>query len=65
MESMDAIMLRATGAAVIDAAAGDDRNVSVIADVEIIDNRLRKASLCDDDRDVNNVVLRVRLDGNF
>ena len=61
MESMNAVVLRAVVAAAVDAAAGDDDDVSPFSDVKIIVYDVLEAGLAQDDGNVHSFVLRFRL----
>ena len=52
VERMHAVVLGGVRAAVVDAAAGDDRDVRALADVKIVVHRFAQARLRDDDRDM-------------
>ena len=52
-EAVDAAVLGVLSAAVRDAAARDDRDVAVLAHVEIIVDQLLEPGLADDDRDMD------------
>ena len=55
-------MLGVAVAAVVNAAAGDDRHFRAFADKEVVIDHVMEAGLCQDDRDVHILVLGERLD---
>ena len=57
MKGVHAVVLAGIAAAVVDAAAGDDVHVAVLADIEIVVHQLREAGLGDDDGDVDRLML--------
>ena len=52
VEGVEAVVAALLAAAVVDAAAGHDVHIAVLADVEIVVDHLLDAWLCDDDGDV-------------
>ena len=62
MERVNAVVLAVMSAAVADAASRNDRDVAVLADEELVEDRLFVAGFADDDRDVAGFVLCAVLD---
>ena len=56
VKTVDAVVLRVDTATVVDATAGDDDNLGVFADVEVVVNCFFKAGGADGDRNVNGFV---------
>ena len=59
---MDAVVLGVAVAAVVNAAAGDDRHLGAFADKEVVIDHVMEAGLCQDNRDVHILVLGKGLD---
>ena len=55
-------MLGVAVAAVVNAAAGDDRHLGAFADKEVVIDHVMEAGLCQDNRDVHILVLGEGLD---
>ena len=64
VEGVYAVMAALVAAGVVDAAAGDDVHVAVLADVEVVVDHLGKAGLADDDGDVALLALCAGLDAD-
>ena len=62
VEGMDARVLRRLHPAVVDAAAGDDGDVAVLADEEVVIHHVLQAAHAQHHRDVDRLVFRPRLD---
>ena len=63
-EAVDAVVAGLLRAAVVDAAAGDDGHIAVLADVKVIVDHVLEAGLGNDDRDVHALVFRAGGDVN-
>ena len=59
---MDTVVLRVVGAAVVNAAARDDRDVAVVADIEIVVDRLLDAAGAHNDGNMDVFALGIRFD---
>ena len=57
VEGVDAVVLGGVTAGVVDAAAGDDVHVAVLADVEVVVDRLGEAGLGEDHGNVDRLLL--------
>ena len=64
MKTVNSVMNRVVGAAVIDAATGDDSNVHVVANEKIVIDSFFESAGADDDGNMNNFALGVRLNIN-
>ena len=62
VERVDAVVLGVAVAAVVNAAAGDDRHLGAFADKEVVIDHVMEAGLCQDNRDVHILVLGKGLD---
>ena len=56
MEGVDAVVLRALVRIVVDAAAGDDLDIAILADIEVVVHRLLQAALGEHHGDVHALV---------
>ena len=63
-EAVDAVVAGLLRAAVVDAAAGNDGHIAVLADVKVIVDHVLEAGLGNDDRDVHALVFRAGGDVN-
>ena len=61
-EAVDTVMLGILCAAVVDAAAGDNDNITVLTDVKVVIHDFLEAALAHDDRDMDALVLGPGLD---
>ena len=64
VEGVDAVVAALVAAGVVDAAACDDVDVAVFADVEVVVDHFGHAALADDDGDVALLALRTVLDAD-
>ena len=64
IEGMDTVVAALVAAGIMDAAAGDDLHITVIAHIEIVIHQLGKARLADDDGDVALLTLGAGLDAD-
>ena len=62
IESMNTIMLGILHAAVVNAAAGYDDHIAVLADIEVIVNGLLETALAEHDRDMYALMFGTRFD---
>ena len=65
VESVDAVMLAELSAAIVDSAAGNDRDIAVLSDIEIVVHKVGKTGLTDNDRDVDTFPFSARFDIYF
>ncbi len=63
-EGVDAVMLTVAGAAVVDAAAGNDGHVTVFADEEIVVHIVLQSAFADDNRNMYTFIHGAGLDDN-
>ena len=64
MEGMDAVVNGVFWAAVIDTATSNNSNVSIVADIEVVDNGFFVTGFLDDDWDMDDFVSSISFDGN-
>ena len=64
VEGVHAVVLAGLAAGVVDAAAGHDVHIAVLADEEVVVYHLAQPGLADDDRDVDRLVPGARLDAD-
>ena len=64
VERVDAVMTALVAAGVVDAAARDDLNVAVFADIKVVVDHFGHAALADDDGDVALLALGAGLDAD-
>ena len=62
MESVNAVMLCLVAADIVNAAAGNDQNIGVLADIEIVVNKIRHARFGQKYRDIDALVFGAGLD---
>ena len=62
---MHAVVLGLLAAAVINAAAGDDQNVRIVAYIKIVVNEIVESALRHDDGDMHALVFRAARDGDI
>ena len=65
VKTVDAVVLRVMRAAVVDAAAGDDLDIGIVPDEEIVIDLFLETAFCHHDGDMHGLVFGVGLDKNI